>query len=95
MMQEVVSVGLPVDERWRIVKNRIEPEQGAAPDAKRICIVTGTHGDELEGQYVCYELARRINEQKHLLNGIVDIIRRSIRSALTVLCVLFQSLIWT
>ena len=73
MMQEVVSVGLPVDERWRIVKNRIEPEQGAAPDAKRICIVTGTHGDELEGQYVCYELARRINEQKHLLNGIVDI----------------------
>lgn len=87
MMQEVVSVGLPVDERWRIVKNRIEPEQGAAPDAKRICIVTGTHGDELEGQYVCYELARRITAS-------LIFIRHSIRSALTVLCVLFQSLIW-
>lgn len=73
MIQEVVSVGLPVDERWKIIKNRIEPESGTRPDMKRICIVTGTHGDELEGQYVCYEVARRINEHKELLNGIVDI----------------------
>lgn len=73
MIQEVVSVGLPVDERWKIIKNRIEPENGTRPDMKRICIVTGTHGDELEGQYVCYELARRINKHKELLNGIVDI----------------------
>ncbi len=41
--------------------------------AKRICIVTGIHGDELEGQYVCYELQRRIQEAPELLNGIVDI----------------------
>ena len=40
---------------------------------KRICVITGTHGDELEGQYVCYELARRINAHPELLHGIVDI----------------------
>ncbi len=73
MIQEVVSVGLPVDERWKIIKNRFEPEEGIRPDTKRICVITGTHGDELEGQYVCYELARRINEHKELLHGIVDI----------------------
>ena len=93
MMQEVVSVGLPVDERWRIVKNRIEPEQGAAPDAKRICIVTGTHGDELEGQYVTS--LRGVSTSKSICStALLIFIRRSIRSALTVLCVLFQSLIW-
>jgi hypothetical protein len=25
---------------------------------KRVCIVTGTHGDELEGQYVCFRWAQ-------------------------------------
>jgi predicted deacylase len=40
---------------------------------KRISIVTGIHGDELEGQYVCFELARRIEESFDKLKGIVDI----------------------
>ena len=39
----------------------------------RICITTGVHGDELEGQYVCYELIRRIEEQKDKVTGVVDI----------------------
>lgn len=73
MIQEVVSVGLPVDERWKIIKNRFEPAEGAHSGMKRICVITGTHGDELEGQYVCYELARRINAHPELLHGIVDI----------------------
>ncbi len=73
MIREVVSVGLPVDERWKIIKNRIEPQGGANSAMKRICIVTGTHGDELEGQYVCYELVRRIEEHRELLHGIVDV----------------------
>jgi predicted deacylase len=42
-------------------------------DLKRLSIVTGIHGDELEGQYVCYEVARRIREDIQCLNGIVDI----------------------
>ncbi len=40
---------------------------------KRISIVTGIHGDELEGQYVCYEVSKRIQEHPELLTGTVDI----------------------
>ena len=39
----------------------------------RICITTGVHGDELEGQYVCYELIRRIEAEKEKLTGVVDV----------------------
>ena len=42
-------------------------------DEKRIAIVTGIFGDELQGQYVCYELIRRIKEDFKSLTGIVDI----------------------
>ena len=72
MIKTVAKVGLPVDEVLSIQKNRIEPDN-PAKDTKRISIVTGIHGDELEGQYVCFELARRINEAKENLTGIVDI----------------------
>ena len=40
---------------------------------KRLCIVTGTHGDELEGQMVCYEMARLVQEHIGQLNGTVEI----------------------
>ena len=52
MIETVVSVGYPVDETLRIKKNRLIPEAGLSGGEKRISIVTGTHGDELEGQYV-------------------------------------------
>ena len=39
----------------------------------RISIVTGTHGDELDGQLICYEIIRRIEREKDKLKGIVDI----------------------
>lgn len=72
MIQTVAKVGLPVDETLEIKKNRIEPDTPSS-NIKRISIVTGIHGDELEGQYVCYELARRIREEEENLTGIVDI----------------------
>ena len=72
MIEEVVSVGLPVDETLRIQKNRLMP-QNPLEEMKRISIVTGIHGDELEGQYVCFELQRRIREQMDCLQGIVDV----------------------
>ena len=53
MVETVVSSALPVDELLSIRKNRLEPDHQSGRE-KRICIVTGTHGDELEGQYVCY-----------------------------------------
>lgn len=83
MIKNVTSVALPVDEVLNIKKRRIVPEylnsfKGKAREKetkslKRIAVVTGTHGDELEGQYVCFELARRISENMDCLKGVVDI----------------------
>ncbi len=68
MIETITSVELPVCEHLRIRKNHLGKEGG-----KRICIVTGVHGDELEGQFVAYELARRLQERPELLSGVVDI----------------------
>lgn len=72
MISTIAKVILPVDEVLEIKKNRIVPSK-VTDGMKRISIVTGIHGDELEGQYVCYELQRRINEDFESLKGIVDI----------------------
>lgn len=72
MTSNVVSVGLPVGEVLSIKKKHLEPSV-LTGNEKRICIVTGIYGDELEGQYVCYELIRRIQERMDLLAGIVDV----------------------
>lgn len=72
MIETVVSLGLAVDEKLTIRKNRLVPKN-KSNNLKRICIVTGIHGDELEGQYVCYELTRIINDSIENLNGIIDI----------------------
>lgn len=69
MIKTVVSTALPVDERLLIKKNVISHGN---PN-KRICIVTGTHGDELEGQYVCFRLNQIIQQNLEKLNGIVEI----------------------
>ena len=71
MIETITKASLPVDEVLRIRKNRLMPEHVSS--GKRISIVTGIHGDELEGQYVCYEVTRRIQEHPEYLNGIVDI----------------------
>lgn len=72
MIKVITSVELPVGENLTIKKNSLFPEN-CTGDEKRICIVTGTHGDELEGQYVCYELIRRVKEHPECLTGIVDV----------------------
>jgi len=72
MVETVVSLGLAVDEKLVIKKNRFT-SVNINEKAKRICIITGLHGDELEGQYVCYKLIRKIKENIKYLNGIVDI----------------------
>lgn len=72
MIKTVASVALPVDETLTIKKRRIQPK-GKGGGQKRISIVTGIHGDELEGQYVCFELAQRIEAEFDRLAGIVDI----------------------
>lgn len=72
MVKTVVSLGLAVDEKLIIKKNRLVSEN-VTGEEKRICIVAGLHGDELEGQYVCYKLIKEIQENIKYLNGIVDI----------------------
>lgn len=72
MLETVVKTGLSVDESIEIKKNRLAPKN-LTGDEKRVSIVTGVHGDEIEGQYVCYELIRRINRDIGSLNGIVDV----------------------
>lgn len=72
MIETVVSMELPVDESLRIQKNRIMPLNPTGKE-KRVAIVTGTHGDELEGQFVCYELQRRLKAEPGALKGIVDV----------------------
>ena len=76
----VAGVSLPVDEELKIQKHRILSDDASEADerefeksGRRISVVTGIHGDELEGQFVCYELSRRIRENPENLCGIVDI----------------------
>lgn len=70
MMEEVFSIELPVGERLLIQKNVIA---GREPESKRLTLVTGIHGDEFEGQYICYEVARRLKQDLPLLKGTVEI----------------------
>lgn len=69
MIKTLVSTELPLDERFLIRKNTL----ANGNSAKRLCIVTGTHGDELEGQMVCYEVARIVKGNIACLDGTVDI----------------------
>lgn len=41
--------------------------------ASRMAVVTGIHGDELEGQYIAFELGRLLEERRESVQGIVDI----------------------
>ena len=50
MIEEVVSIELPVHERMVIKKNRLTPKDYNGEPVPRISIVTGIHGDELDGQ---------------------------------------------
>lgn len=72
MIETVVTVKLPVDETLRIKKNRLTPNE-IQGNEKRLAVVTGLHGDEVGGQYVCYELIRRIKQDYDSLRGIVDV----------------------
>ena len=69
MIKTIVSTTLPINEWFAIRKNIIRNGKGN----RRVCIVTGTHGDELEGQMVCYLVAKQLNENLDLLDGTVEI----------------------
>lgn len=60
---------MPIDEQFRIQKNHFRHGNGQ----KRFCIVSGTHGDELEGQFIIYKVAEMLRLHPECLNGTVDI----------------------
>ncbi|MGN1319089.1 MAG: M14 family metallopeptidase [Lachnospirales bacterium] len=73
-VEVISSTQLPVDEvleikRCRYISDNVKDKR----NIKRLSIVTGTHGDELEGQYVAYMVAQRIKKNPEFLNGVVDI----------------------
>lgn len=68
----VAGLGLAVHERLELHKNRITPLPGK-DGGKRISVVTGIHGDELEGQYAAWLLNRRLMEHPEYLHATVDI----------------------
>ena len=69
MIETVASVPLAVHENLKIQKRRIK--NGSS--RKRLSLVTGTHGDELEGQYLAYMIGSFIDDHKEQLDGILDI----------------------
>ena len=59
MIETVVSANMLIGEVMRVKKNHLAPDFPTGNE-KRLCIVSGIHGDEVAGQYICYELIRSI-----------------------------------
>ena len=70
---EIFTSELPVGEKLSIKRTRFEPLEKSSNKIKRISIVSGIHGDELEGQLVIYLLADWLKNNSDKLKGIVDI----------------------
>ena len=69
MIETIATASLAVNENLNIQKQRI----ANGKSRKRLSLVTGTHGDELEGQYLAYMIGAYLNENIAQLDGIVDI----------------------
>ncbi|MBO4864457.1 MAG: succinylglutamate desuccinylase/aspartoacylase family protein [Eubacterium sp.] len=72
MIETIARVNLMVNEVLKIKKNRLQPDV-LTGNERRIALVSGIYGDELQGQFVCYEVIRRIKQDYKSLKGIVDI----------------------
>ncbi|MCR5539771.1 MAG: succinylglutamate desuccinylase/aspartoacylase family protein [Ruminococcus sp.] len=69
MTETIASAALAVHENLNIQKRRIQNGKSST----RLSLVTGTHGDELEGQYLAYMVGSFIDKNIDMLDGIVDI----------------------
>jgi len=72
VIETVASVDLMLSEVMKIKRNHLAPDR-LTGNEKRLCLVSGIYGDELQGQYICYEVIRRIKKDMHHLSGIVDV----------------------
>jgi predicted deacylase len=71
-ISEIFSSELPVGEKLSIKRGRFEPKI-KLDGQKRISIVSGIHGDELEGQYVIYLLSSWLKQNPKAINGTIDL----------------------
>jgi len=69
VVESVVELSLPVAERLIVQRTRFADHAGGP----RIAVVTGTHGDELEGQLVCAWLGDAIRSGRWELRGTLDV----------------------
>ena len=69
MIKTVASAALAVNENLNIKKRRIQNGNSKT----RLSLVTGTHGDELEGQYLAYMIGSFISRNIEQFSGILDI----------------------
>lgn len=73
MIVNSLNIELPISENFKIRKNRYYDENQEITLQKRVSIVSGIHGDELEGQYVCYLLCEWLNNNQDKIKGIIDV----------------------
>lgn len=66
----VAEIAMPVDEKWSVRRCRYMPEGGAG---RRVCLVTGIHGDEMMGQLILFGVAQRVMREPECLRGILDL----------------------
>ena len=69
MTETIATAALAVNENMNIQKRRIQNGKSKT----RLSLVTGTHGDELEGQYLAYMIGSYMDEHIEQLDGILDI----------------------
>lgn len=69
MIKTIYETELPVGETFSIKKHVITNGTGK----KRFCVVSGTHGDELEGQFICFLLQQEIMKNIELLDGTLEV----------------------
>ncbi|MDO4741404.1 MAG: succinylglutamate desuccinylase/aspartoacylase family protein [Eubacteriales bacterium] len=69
-VSEVASVQMAVGEKWTVRRCRYS---AGGENGRRVCLVTGVHGDEMMGQLALYDIAKRIKAAPQCLCGTVDL----------------------
>jgi len=73
MLETLVTIELPVGESYQLKRNRFVPNDDQPNHGKRISIVSGTHGDEVEGIYVVTMLAEWLKANSDKIRGTIDL----------------------
>jgi predicted deacylase len=73
MLETLFTIELPVGESYQLKRHRFSPNEDQPEQGKRISIISGTHGDELEGVYVITMLAEWLKSNRDKIRGTIDL----------------------